>query len=188
MKNKEASDLGSAAAPGGAGSGWVKRIGLVLGPVLYLSVLLLGQGALEAEALAVGAAALWMACWWMTEAIPLPATALLPIVLFPASGAVPAKEVTLSYGHPVIFLFLGGFLISAAFKKSGLARRVALRAVGLFGLDPRRVVLGIMAATALLSMWISNTACVVMMVPIALGVATQVQGPEGPPGPSSARP
>ena len=160
------------------GSGWVGLVGLVLGPVLYACILFLGQGTMKAEALAVGAAALWMACWWMTEAIPLPATALLPIFLFPASGVVPAKEVTLSYGHPVIFLFLGGFLLAAAFKKSGLARRVALRAVGLFGLDPRRVVLGIMAATALLSMWISNTACVVMMVPIALGVVNQVQGPD----------
>ena len=179
MMSKEASDTGSAPGADSAGSGWVRRVGLVLGPVLWLSVLWLGQGSLEGEALAVGAAALWMACWWMTEAIPLPATALLPILLFPASGVVPAKEVTLSYGHPVIFLFLGGFLLSAAFKRSGLARRVALGAVGLFGLDPRRVVLGVMAATALLSMWISNTACVVMMVPIALGVVSQVQGPGG---------
>lgn len=177
MANRKAPDIGSAPVQGTSGYGRVRQLGLVLGPLLYLCVLWLGRGALNAEALAVGAVALWMACWWMTEAIPLPATALLPIVLFPASGVVPAKEVTLSYGHPVIFLFLGGFLLSAAFKKSGLARRVALRAVGLFGLDPRRVVLGIMAATALLSMWISNTACVVMMVPIALGVVTQVQGP-----------
>ena len=176
MTNKEAPNVGSVPVQGESGSGWVRRTGLVLGPALYGCVLVLGQGTQHVEALAVGAVALWMACWWMTEAIPLPATALLPIVLFPASGVVPAREVTLSYGHPVIFLFLGGFLLSAAFKKSGLARRVALRAVGLFGLDPRRVVLGVMAATALLSMWISNTACVVMMVPIALGVAIQVQG------------
>lgn len=179
MRNREASDSKTVRPQGDSGSGWVRRAGLVLGPVLYLCVLLLGQGTMKAEALAVAAAALWMACWWMTEAIPLPATALLPIVLFPASGVVPAKEVTLSYGHPVIFLFLGGFLLAAAFRKSGLARRVALRAVGWFGLDPRRVVLGVMAATALLSMWISNTACVVMMVPIALGVVNQVQGPDG---------
>ena len=179
MKNQKNPESESNRIQPGTGSGRVRRIGLVLGPVLFVTVLWLGQGALQAEALAVGAAALWMACWWMTEAIPLPATALIPILLFPASGVVAAKEVTLSYGHPVIFLFLGGFLLSAAFKKSGLARRVALRAVGVFGLDPRRVVLGVMVATALLSMWISNTACVVMMVPIALGVVTQVQGPGG---------
>ena len=108
MENKKKPESGPHRVQAGAGSGWVRRVGLVLGPVLYLSVLLLGQGSLQAEALAVGAVALWMACWWMTEAIPLPATALLPIVLFPASGVVPAREVTLSYGHPVIFLFLAG--------------------------------------------------------------------------------
>ena len=150
---------------------------LAIGPVLFLGLVSLGQGVLAPEALVTAAVALWMASWWMTEAIPLPATAMLPIVLFPASGIGSVQEVTLSYGHPIIFLFLGGFLLSAAFQKSGLHRRIALRVIGFFGFYPRRVVLGVMLVTAFLSMWISNTACAVMMLPIAIGIVSQSGNP-----------
>lgn len=153
------------------------RIGLLVGPLAFAGLLLLPVPAqLDAAGWRVAALALWMATWWLTEALPLAVTALLPLVVLPLLGAAPVKSVAPAYANPVIFLFLGGFLLAAAVERWGLHRRIALHMVHRLGLRPDRLVLGFMLATALLSMWISNTATVMMMVAIGMAVASQAGG------------
>jgi len=118
----------------------------------------------------VAAVALVMALWWLTEALPVAATALLPIVLLPLLGIEPIKKVTANYANPLIFLFMGGFMLAMALQRWNLHRRIALRVLKAFGTRPTMLVAGFMLATAGLSMWISNTATTVMMVPIAVSV------------------
>jgi sodium-dependent dicarboxylate transporter 2/3/5 len=125
---------------------------------------------LGAEGWRTAAVAVLMAVWWVTEAIPIPATALLPVLLMPALGVMPIERATAPFANPVIYLFLGGFLIAAAVEASGLHRRLALAVIRLVGAAPSRVVGGFMLAAAFLSMWISNTATVVMMLPLATSV------------------
>jgi sodium-dependent dicarboxylate transporter 2/3/5 len=148
--------------------------GLVLGPVLALLVLLLCNltpgNPLTTRMTAV---ALWMAVWWISEAVPLGATALLPVALFPPLGLMAGKTVAPLYVNSIIFLFLGGFLVALAMERWDLHRRIALRIILLVGSGPRRLVLGFMLATAFLSMWISNTATTMMMIPIAMAVIVQ---------------
>jgi solute carrier family 13 (sodium-dependent dicarboxylate transporter), member 2/3/5 len=149
-----------------------QKIGFVLGPVLF-ALILLGPTPGEPagfEAQAAGAVTAWVAAWWVTEAIPIPATSLLPIVLFPLTGALPVADTTPSYGDPLIFLFMGGFFLAMAMQRWGLHRRIALRTIKFVGTTPSRLILGFMLATAFLSMWVSNSATVMMMVPIALAV------------------
>src|SRR5690625_681838 len=154
----------------------IKSIGLWLGPIAFLVPLVFPVlPTLEGPGRAAAATTAWMAIWWITEAIPIPATALLPIVLFPLTGVLSAGEVTLQYGNSLIFLFLGGFLLSGAIQKWGLHKRIALRIILTVGLSPSRIVLGFMVATGFLSMWISNTATALMMVPIGLAVIHQVE-------------
>jgi solute carrier family 13 (sodium-dependent dicarboxylate transporter), member 2/3/5 len=116
------------------------------------------------------AATLWIASWWFTEAIPIPVTSLLPLVLFPLLGLGKAADVSRQYGHEIIFLFLGGLLLAAAMERTRLHERVALTIIGIFGSGQRSLVLGFMVATAVMSMWISNTATTVMLLPVALAV------------------
>lgn len=111
-----------------------------------------------------------IAVWWMTEAIPIPATSLLPLLLFPSFGVLPLDEAAVPYANPSIFLYLGGFIIALGIERWNLHRRIALRVVQAIGTSRRRIVLAFMVATALLSMWISNTATTLMMLPIALAV------------------
>ena len=125
----------------------------------------LGEAGWRTAALGV-----WMAVWWLTEAIPLPATALLPLVILPVLGVTSIQEAAPPYANPVIFLFLGGFILATALARCGLHRRFALRVVRLVGRRPRRLVGGFMIATAALSMWVSNTATAVIMLPLALSV------------------
>jgi sodium-dependent dicarboxylate transporter 2/3/5 len=115
-----------------------------------------------------------MAIWWLTEAIHISATALLPLVLFPLTGALPMEETAGSYGNPLIFLFLGGFVLSLSMQRWGLHRRIALHALRISGEGTAGVIGGMMAITAILSMWVSNTATVVMMLPIAASVVEQM--------------
>ncbi len=129
------------------------------------------------------AATLWIAAWWFTEAIPIPATSLLPLVLFPLLGLGKAADVSRQYGHEIIFLFLGGLLLAAAMEKTRLHERVALTIIGIFGRGQRSLVLGFMVATAIMSMWISNTATTVMLLPVALAVLATA-GEESGSGPS----
>jgi sodium-dependent dicarboxylate transporter 2/3/5 len=152
-----------------------RKIGLLLGLPLFFLLLspALTPGLSEAARRLLATSAL-MAFWWITEAIPIPATALLPMCLYPLLGILPMAEVTRNYGDENIFLFLGGFFIAMAMQKWNLHRRLALHVVRLIGTAPRRLVLGFMCATGLISMWISNTATTMMMYPIALAVILQL--------------
>lgn len=116
---------------------------------------------------ATAAIGLWMALWWLTDAVDVAVTALLPVALFPLAGAATFAEATTPYANDIIFLFLGGFLLSLAMQRWGLHRRIALHTVALVGTEPRRLLLGVMVATAMLSVWVSNTATALMMLPIA---------------------
>ncbi|ARS91143.1 SLC13 family permease [Natrarchaeobaculum aegyptiacum] len=158
----------------GGGYGRRQKFGFVLGPLLFALIYLspTPEG-LSPEGQAVAAVTAWVAVWWMSEAIPIPATSLLPIVLFPLTGALPVDMTTPSYGHPLIFLFMGGFFLAMAMQRWDLHRRIALRTIKAVGTEPSRLILGFMLATAFLSMWVSNSATVMMMVPIALAVIYQ---------------
>jgi len=118
---------------------------------------------------------LLMAFWWITEALPIPATALLPLILFPLLRVDTAQEIASQYGDRNIFLFMGGFFLAAAIEKCGLHRRIALKAVSIFGTSPQKIIFGMMCTTAFLSMWISNTATTMMMMPIALAIARHAE-------------
>ncbi len=121
------------------------------------------------------AIAIWMAFWWITEAVPLAVTALLPIVLYPTLGVMSGKSVAPIYFNHIIFLFIGGFLVALAMRKWNLHRRIALKILMVFGTKPRNILLGFILATAFLSMWISNTATTMMMVPIALSIVYKLE-------------
>jgi len=128
------------------------------------------------EAQRVAAVALLMSTWWMTEALPLPATSLLPIVLFPLLGVMATANATAPYANHVIFLYIGGFMIALAMQRWGLHRRIALAVVEVVGTAPRRIVLGFMLATGFLSAWLSNTATAMMMLPIGLAMLSLLEG------------
>jgi sodium-dependent dicarboxylate transporter 2/3/5 len=150
---------------------WRKRIGLFAGPALFALVLLVPAPAGLAESgWRTAAVALWMAVWWIGEAIPLPATSLLPLLLFPLLGTGSIEESATPYADPLVFLFLGGFLIALAMERWGLHRRVALRIIRAVGTRPRRIVAGFMASSAFISMWVSNTATTLLLLPIGLSV------------------
>ncbi|MFD2705725.1 SLC13 family permease [Salibacterium lacus] len=150
-------------------------VGLILGPLLFvMAMLFFHPPDLSPEAQIVLASTLWIATWWITEAIPIPATSLLPIVLLPLFGAVDVDTVVSSYGNDIIFLFFGGFFIAAAMEKWNLHKRIALNIIQLIGTSTNRIILGFMSATAFLSMWVSNTASTMMMIPIGLAIVYQV--------------
>ncbi len=146
-------------------------IGLILGPLLLLACILTDPpGGLSEKAwLTVGLAAL-MAVWWSTEAIPIPATSLLPILLIPLLDIDTLAKATAPYANPTIFLFLGGFLLGLAMQRWNLHKRIALATLLAVGNQPSRQIAGFMIATAFISMWVSNTATSIMMLPIGLSV------------------
>lgn len=151
-----------------------KQVGLGLGPAVFLGVLLgFSPDNLSQQGVAVLAVTLWVAIWWITEAIPISVTALLPIVLLPLFGGVNIADVTASYGHKYIFLYMGGFILAIAIERWNLHRRIALTIIYVVGSNVPRIILGFMLSTAFLSMWISNTATTVMMLPIGVAVASQ---------------
>ena len=147
-----------------------KKTGLILGPFLFFLLQLLPITLVSEKADAVIAVAIWMVIWWMTETVHIAVTALLPLILFPLLKIMPIADVGGNYGSPIIFLFFGGFVLALALEKVNLHRRIALTIVKLTGTTPEKVVLGFMLATAFMSMWISNTASTVVMLPIAISV------------------
>lgn len=151
------------------------RIGLFLGPALFVLVLALPEpGGISTSAWRVTAVAALMATWWVTEALPLAATALLPLALFPVLGVLTIEPAAAPYANSVIFLFMGGFLIAAAFERCGLHRRMALAALRYGGASPRQIVASFMATTGFISLWVSNTATVAMLLPMATSVIALV--------------
>lgn len=148
----------------------IKRAGLIAGPVLFALLLAAPFDILSPEAHKVIAVAVWMLVWWVSEAVSISVTALLPLVLFPLVGIMDIKEVSQSYGSSIIFLFFGGFVMALALEKVHLHKRIALNIIRITGTSPNRIILGFMLATALLSMWISNTASTLVMLPIGLSV------------------
>jgi len=151
--------------------GLERKFGLPLGPIAFLAIFLMPD-LMPGKELAnpVIAVAAWMVIWWITETVSISVTALLPLLLFPILKVMPMAEVGANYGSPIIFLFFGGFVLALALEKVNLHKRIALTIIKITGTTPNKVVLGFMIATASLSMWISNTASTVVMLPIALSV------------------
>ncbi|WP_100613391.1 SLC13 family permease [Confluentibacter citreus] len=147
-----------------------KKIGLFLGPILFLIVQFLPFEMLSEKADTVIAIGLWMVCWWITEAVSISVTSLLPLLLFPLFKVMSIDDVGANYGSPIVFLFFGGFVLALAIEKVNLHRRIALTIIKKTGTSPNKVILGFMIATGFMSMWISNTACAVVMLPIAMSV------------------
>jgi len=150
-----------------------RRLPLVAGPLAFLTLRLLAPGGLDAAQATVLGVGTWMAIWWISECLPLAVTALLPIALFPALGATSAREATAPFANEVVFLYLGGFLLAEALQHWRAHERMAFGVILRVGTDSRRLVLGIMLATAFISMWISNTATAAMMYPIALAIGAR---------------
>lgn len=147
------------------------RIGLFLGPLwLVMTLILPAPMGMPDPAWACVGLALLLATWWATEAIPIPATSLIPIILVPALGIDGLKPTAASYANPIIFLFLGGFLLGIAMQRWNLHRRIALQVLSIVGQKPRQQIAGFMIATGFISMWVSNTATSIMMLPIGMSV------------------
>lgn len=160
----------------------------MIGLAALLALLLIDPPAgMPREAWRVAAVAALLATWWVTEAIPIAATALVPLVLFPVLGIAPMTAAAAPYANPVIFLFLSGFLLAAALQRVGLHRRLALAIVAAVGTRPDRLVLGFIAATAAVSMWVSNTATVVMLLPLATPVLELLRGRDASGGDAHAQ-
>lgn len=156
-----------------------QKLGLLAGPAFYfLIIFFFKPDGLTSAGVHVLAATVWMAIWWISEAVPIAVTALLPLVLFPMSDAMPVKSTAALYAHPIIFLFIGGFIIATAIQKWNLHQRIALNIISRSVQKPAFIILAFMIATGFLSMWISNTATTIMMVPIAMAVMQQIQTKE----------
>lgn len=150
-------------------------IGLFLGPIAFISILLFYRPeGLSSEGIAILASTIWIAIWWITEALPIPVTSLLPIILFPLTGGMEVGPTTSSYGSDTIFLFMGGFMLALALEKWNVHRRIAIGIIKVIGTNTDRIILGFMVATGFLSMWISNTAAAMMMVPMGIAITYQV--------------
>lgn len=158
----------------------VKWVGIFAGIILLICVLLFADfGAGNQNAKVVAAIAALMAVWWITEAVPLAVTSLIPLVLFPLFGTVSGSKTAEAYMNSTIFLFMGGFVIAIAMEKWNLHKRVALAVISIFGKNPSQIVLGFMLATGFISMWISNTATALMIFPIGLAVLTKLENEFG---------
>lgn len=153
------------------GSASTKEVGFILGPIFFILILLFVPSSfISQDAFKVLALASLMITWWITEAVPMPVTALMPLVMFPFMGVMRMNQAATPYANPVIFLFMGGFLIALALEKHKLHLRIALNLIKITGTSGNGIILGFMYATAFISMWISNTATAMMMLPIAASV------------------
>jgi sodium-dependent dicarboxylate transporter 2/3/5 len=172
-------DVGAAGPDPGA-YGWRQRMGWILGPAALLVTIVFGPPeGLSLEGWRTAGVALLMAIFWIAEPIPIPATALLPLVLFPALGLGDIGESAAPYANPIIYLFLGGFVIALAMQRWNLHRRIAIGLIGRLGTRPSAIIAGFLLASALVSMWVSNTATSLMMLPIALSVVGLVPRADG---------
>jgi sodium-dependent dicarboxylate transporter 2/3/5 len=153
-----------------------QNIGLVLGPALFALMMVAStfQTTMDPLAWRTAAVALWMAVWWATEAVPVPVTAFLPIITFQMLGIATLKEASAPYANPIIYLFLGAFLLALAVERWNLHKRIALFILTHTGSDGKKIILGFMAVAALLSMWMTNTSTTMMLMPIALSVVTVI--------------
>lgn len=151
-----------------------RKIGLLAGPILFVIITILPIEGLSFEARIVVATTIWMVSWWISEALPIYVTALIPLVLFPAFDVTGLGETSAQYADRIIFLFLGGFMLAKAIEKSGLHKRFALSILRIFGTDPRYIVAAFIIVTGILSAWMSNTATAMLMIPIAAAVVAQV--------------
>lgn len=157
-----------------------QKIGIVSGIVGAILILLIfDNDGYKPTTIKMASVAFLMAVWWITEAIPLAATSLLPLILFPIFGIMSGEQISSSYINSTIFLFLGGFIIALAMEKWNFHKRLALRIILIFGGNPNSIILGFMSASAFLSMWISNTATAVMMLPIGLAIIKEIEGNYG---------
>lgn len=155
----------------GRSSSVPKKIGLIAGLLILLVLVQIPPPeGMSVQAWRTAATALLMAIWWITEAVPIPVTSLAPLVLFPLLNVLPITEAAAPYANPVIFLFMGGFMIAAALESCGLHLKMALSIILVVGARPANLIGGFMLATAFLSMWVSNTATVAMMLPVALSI------------------
>ena len=155
-------------------------IGLLLGPLLFILVILFvhPSGLSDPGRYTLGAT-LWMAVWWVTECVPIAVTALLPLIIFPTLGVMPIKATGATYGAPIIFLFIACFMLATAIERWNLHRRVALNIILSVGSKPSTIVLGFMLATGFLSMWLSNTATTIMMLPIGISLVAELAKDKG---------
>ncbi|MBC2837713.1 DASS family sodium-coupled anion symporter [Robiginitalea sp. SC105] len=157
-----------------------RQIGLLAGPVIFILLTSFSGSLISDAGDKVIAVAAWMILWWITEAVSISVTALLPLLVFPLLGVMDLADVGANYGSPIIFLFFGGFVLALALEKVNLHKRIALSIIHRTGTSPDRVILGFMIATASLSMWISNTASTVVMLPIAMSViGLLISDPDG---------
>jgi len=147
-----------------------QRIGFILGPLVFALLYFLPDTFISPELDMVAAVAAWMIIWWISEAVSISVTALLPLALFPLLGIMDIRAVSSNYANPIVYLFFGGFVIALALEKVNLHKRIALSILKITGTKANGIILGFMIATALLSMWISNTASTVVMLPIAVSV------------------
>ena len=150
----------------------IRVLKILLGPLVCLVINLIDTELVSPEADKVISIAAWMVIWWITEPVSISVTALLPIILFPFLGIMPLTEVTANYGSSIIFLFFGGFILALAMEKVNLHKRIALQIILLTGTGEKGVLLGFILATSLLSMWISNTATTLVILPIALSIVS----------------
>ncbi|MDR6302055.1 SLC13 family permease [Mesonia maritima] len=156
----------------------IKIIFRLLGPLAFVVFhfqVLEKPEALSNEAFSVLGLTIWMAIWWVTEVVPIAVTALLPMVIFPLSGVLALGETTKLYGHKYVFLYVGGFILAIAIERWKLHQRIALNIIHIIGSKVSYIILGFMVSTAFLSMWISNTATTVMMLPIAMAIIKQFE-------------
>lgn len=158
----------------------IKIAGFIAGPVAFLLV----SSLVSADFISPGAnkvlgVAAWMIVWWITEAAPIPITALLPLILFPFLGVMKMSEAAAPYANPIIFLFMGGFMIALGLEKHRLHERIALNLIRITGTSGKGIILGFMIATGFISMWISNTATAMMMLPIAISVIDLLKTEKG---------
>ena len=153
-----------------------RRFNIILGPSLFFIFYFLIHpfDGMNTQSHAIFCSVLWIATWWITEAIPIPVTSLLPLVLFPLTGGLDLKLTASSYGDKIIYFYMAGFFLAIAMEKWNLHKRIALNIINVVGYNKKSMVLGFMIATAFLSMWLSNTSTSIMMLPIGIAIVSQV--------------